>query len=70
MFSLNSDSDPNLPIGIVLLHGYCNSGSHQCNPGPDLQSLRWSQTVNYGFIPNPVLENCFMSNAYQVIFKK
>jgi len=25
--------------------------------------IRWAQTYNYGYVPNPVLENVFMANA-------
>lgn len=25
--------------------------------------VRWAQTYNYGYVPNPVLENVFMANA-------
>jgi hypothetical protein len=48
------------PFGIVTL---ASSGSEG---GRDMGTMRWSQTANYGVLPNPSLPNTFSAQAYDL----
>ena len=32
----------------------------------DMGGMRWSQTGNYGVLPNPALPNTFLAQAYDL----
>ena len=59
-WSKNSDTHPKAPFGIVSL------SSNDCEGSPDIASFRWSQSANYGTVPNPALENCFLAHGYDL----
>ena len=51
------DTEQIFPFGFVQLAPSRNTTS------PNWPVLRWKQTANYGYTPNPVLENVFMAVA-------
>lgn len=53
-------TDPDAPFGIVTL---ASSGSEG---GPNMGAMRWSQTGNYGVLPNPLIPNSFLAQAYDL----
>jgi sialate O-acetylesterase len=55
-------TDPEFPFGFVQLSVWGNPA----NPpvvGEPIAVVRWGQTANYGYVPNPVLPNVFMATA-------
>ena len=54
----NGDTDEMFPFGFVQLAAFTQQREHLAWP-----VLRWKQTANYGFTPNPVMENVFMAAA-------
>ena len=55
--STGGDTEEMFPFGFVQLAPSRNTTS------PNWPVLRWKQTANYGFAPNPVMENVFMAAA-------
>ena len=55
--STGGDTERIFPFGFVQLAPSRNTTS------PNWPVLRWKQTANYGFTPNPVMENVFMAAA-------
>jgi len=58
----------NLPFGFVQLAAWCNCTAPytKCNnsiPTSVVAPLRWAQTANFGYVPNPLMPNVFMSTA-------
>jgi sialate O-acetylesterase len=53
-------TDPMAPFGIVSL---AHSGGEG---GPDMGTMVWAQTGNYGTLPNKVLPNTFLAHAYDL----
>ena len=60
-------TDPLFPFGFVMLSTWFDKYNFTCgNNPPDscpVAAVRWGQTANYGFVPNPVMPNTFMSVA-------
>ncbi|KAL3884166.1 hypothetical protein ACJMK2_030386 [Sinanodonta woodiana] len=57
--SSNGETNIAFPFGFVQLAGNSND-TKRIGGYPD---LRWAQTANYGHVPNPQLQNVFMSVA-------
>ncbi len=53
-------TDPQAPFGIVSLAAGGSEG------GSDIGGMRWSQSANYGVMPNPDMPNAFMAHAYDL----
>ena len=55
-------TDPIAPFGIVTLHpnGGFPGGSR------DYGGLRWSQTANFGSLPNEAMPNSFLAQTYDL----
>ena len=53
-------TDPLAPFGVVTLHPRAGMG------GVDFAGMRWSQTANYGTLPNPAMPNTFLAQAYDL----
>lgn len=52
---------PDAPFGVVSLAAGGSEGHTQ-----KMASLRWSQTGNYGVLPNPLMPNTFLAHAYDI----
>eukprot|EP00039_Didymoeca_costata_P016958 m.310249 g.310249 ORF g.310249 m.310249 type:complete len:695 (+) comp16474_c1_seq2:136-2220(+) len=68
-FRQGSSSDPNFPIGVVSLHGWCGEEEAYCTLNPAERTdwtaaIRWAQTADWGFLPNPRLPNNFVAMGY------
>jgi len=57
---LSGTTDPNFPVGVVTLA----QGTDEA--GPDMAGMRWAQTLNYGYFPNPECTTCFSAQAYDL----
>lgn len=53
-------TDPVAPFGLVSLSQGDSEGS------PAMGSFRWSQSANYGYVPNEALPGCFLAHAYDI----
>lgn len=53
-------TDPLAPFGLVTLAAGTDEG------GKDMGSMRWSQTANFGILPNSVMPNTFLAQAYDL----
>lgn len=53
-------TDKLAPFGIVTLASGGSEG------GPDIGGMRWSQTGNYGVLPNLAMPNTFLAHAYDL----
>lgn len=51
-------TDPNFPFGFVQLSTYLKS-----QPNDNYPVIRWHQTADYGYAPNPKMPNTFMAVA-------
>lgn len=49
-------TDPDFPFGFVQICG-------QSKPTSNFPLIRWHQTADYGYVPNPEMENTFMAVA-------
>lgn len=57
-----SGTEPQFPFGFVQLSGYCQTNDHRCvNVYNTLPAIRRAQTADYGYVPNPAMENVFMA---------
>ena len=58
-------TDKLAPFGIVTLA----AGSSEGN-GKNMAGMRWSQSANYGEVPNPAMPGVFLAHAYllRIIF--
>ncbi|KAK3096595.1 hypothetical protein FSP39_001552 [Pinctada imbricata] len=54
----NSENNPMFPFGFVQLAGYRNKTIKTGFP-----DIRWHQTADMGYVPNPALQNVFMAVA-------
>ena len=54
-------TDPAVPFGIVTLAAGGSEGS-----GQHMAGMRWSQTGNYGVVPNPVMPACFLAQGFDI----
>jgi hypothetical protein len=68
-FTAGSATDPTFPIGVVSLHGWCGEEEAQCTLDPNRRTdhtaeIRWAQTADWGFLPNPRLPHTFVAMAY------
>jgi len=68
-FTDGSSTDPEFPIGVVSLHGWCGEEEAECTVDPDSRTdwtakIRWAQTADWGFLPNPRLPHTFVAMAY------
>jgi sialate O-acetylesterase len=68
-FREGSSTDPNFPIGVVSLHGWCGEEEAACSLNPATRTdqtaeIRWAQTADWGFLPNPRLPHTFVAMAY------
>ena len=52
-------TDPLVPFGIVTLSAGSSEGS-----GQHMAGMRWSQTGNYGVLPNPIMPAVFMAQGF------
>ena len=53
--------DPTAPFGIVSLADGTDEGF-----GINMRQFRWSQTANYGVLPNPAMPNTFLADAFDL----
>lgn len=53
-------TNPQAPFGIVSLSQADSEGN------PDMASFRWSQTGNYGVLPNVAMPNTFLAHGYDI----
>jgi len=60
---VNGTTDPLAPFGIVTL---ASSGMPSVGGGRNMGAMRHAQTANYGVLPNPVLPNTFLAQAYDL----
>ena len=58
---VDNTTDPLAPFGVVALAAGTSEG-HDGNTG----DFRWSQSLNYGIMPNPSLPNMFMVEGYDI----
>jgi hypothetical protein len=54
---------------VVSLHGWCGEEEAQCTLDPEKRTdntarIRWAQTADWGFLPNPRLPHTFVAMAY------
>ena len=68
-FSEGSGTDLRFPIGVVSLHGWCGEEEAYCTLDPATRTdrtaeIRWAQTADWGFLPNPRLPYTFVAMAY------
>jgi len=54
-------TDPLAPFGIVTLAANTNEGS-----GQRVAGMRWSQTGNYGVLPNTIMPNTFLAQGFDI----
>ena len=52
-------TDPVVPFGVVTLSAGSSEGS-----GQHMAGMRWSQTGNYGVLPNPIMPAVFMAQGF------
>lgn len=52
---------PLAPFGIVTLAANTNEGG-----GQRVAGMRWSQTGNYGVLPNPIMPNTFLCQGFDI----
>lgn len=60
IWSATSGTDPMAPFGLVTLAPSGTEG------GSDIGTMRWAQTGNYGTLPNPVMPNTFIAQAFDL----
>ena len=53
-------TDPLAPFGVVTLAAGGSEG------GMDIGGMRWSQTANYGVLPNAAMPNTFLAQAFDL----
>ena len=53
-------TDPRAPFGVVTLAAGGSEG------GSDIAGMRWSQTANYGVLPNAAMPNTFLAQGYDI----
>merc|ERR1712185_479649 len=54
-------TDPLAPFGVVTLAAGGSEGHDE-----NMAAMRWSQTANYGAVPNAALPNVFLAHAYDL----
>ena len=54
-------TDPMAGFGVYTLAAGTSEGH-----GTKMGAFRWSQTGNYGTVPNPVMPNCFVASGYDL----
>ena len=54
-------TDPLAGFGVYTLAGGTSEGH-----GNHMGAFRWSQTGNYGTVPNPAMPNCFLASGYDL----
>eukprot|EP01084_Bolivina_argentea_P188213 324055_1 len=66
-WSQNSNTSINFPFGYVHLSTWGDSTANKtCGNNIECQYaaiVRWAQSANYGYVPNPIMPNTFMSTA-------
>ncbi len=60
-WGLYSDTTPDFPFGFVQLSVW--NDEQNTTGWPIVGNVRWSQTANFGFIPNPFMPNVFGATA-------
>ena len=68
-FREGSSTNPEFPIGVVSLHGWCGEEEAECTIDPAARTdwtakIRWAQTADWGMLPNPRLPHTFIAMAY------
>ena len=58
---VNGTTDPQAPFGIVTLASGGSEG------GSDIGGMRFSQTANYGSLPNAAMPSTFLAQAYDLV---
>ena len=56
-----SSTDALAPFGVVSLAAGGSEGH-----GQHMAALRWSQTANFGSLPNVLMPNTFLAHAYDI----
>jgi hypothetical protein len=59
---VDGTTDRLAPFGLVTI---APSGSE--GAGYHLSAFRWSQTANYGVLPNPVMPATYVAQAYDLV---
>jgi len=54
-------TDPLVPFGVVTLAAGTSEGS-----GRNMAGMRWSQTCNFGVLPNAACPNTFLAQAFDI----
>eukprot|EP00117_Sycon_ciliatum_P038771 scpid54146/ scgid28761/ Sialate O-acetylesterase; Sialic acid-specific 9-O-acetylesterase; Yolk sac protein 2; Sialate O-acetylesterase small subunit; Sialate O-acetylesterase large subunit len=54
-------TDPLAPFGVYTLAAGTSEGH-----GTHMGGFRWSETANYGVVPNPAMPNCFVASGYDL----
>jgi len=65
-----NNTDIQMPFGLVQLSSMGRDGNFYTiltTMYDNLQELRWKQTANYGYVPNPLQSNTFMATAIDLI---
>ena len=65
-WNLKSDTDGNFPFGFVHLSVWGDASNETCGNDIGCQNVaivRYGQTANYGYIPNPAMPNTFFATA-------
>ena len=60
--TVDGTTDPLAPFGLVTI---APSGSE--GAGYHLSAFRWSQTANYGVLPNAVMPQTYVAQAYDLV---
>ena len=58
---VSGTTDEKFPIGLVTLADATDEGRPQL-----MRGFRWAQTAGYGTAPNPVMENVFVAEGYDI----
>ena len=58
-----SNTSVDFPVGVVQLGPWKNPPSGVKDSGPFFPLIRWHQTLDYGYLPNPVEDNMFLALA-------
>jgi len=63
----NGVSNPEFAFGFVILSTWNDFNNLTCGNNPSFScvvpTVRWGQTANYGYVPNPAMPNTFYANA-------
>ena len=60
--AVRGTTDPLAPFGVIALA----TDAGRMYGGADIGGMRWSQTANYGVLPNPAMPATFLAHAYDL----